>query len=103
MNSLTPLFIALAVLLPVLVLIVTLHLWMARHRQPDLARIKIFTVLLACLGILALVWFVAQIFKTNFDSSSDFLVPASLCLTAYCSVRQIRQCKRRLGHVDTRH
>jgi uncharacterized membrane protein len=96
MNTLTPWFIASAILLPVLVLMVVLYLWVQRHRQPDIARLRIYWALLVFLGVLTLVALLAHIFIKD-SGSSSLLVPASLCLAVTGALIQICQCKRRLG------
>ncbi|MEI6394966.1 MAG: hypothetical protein WCT12_28145 [Verrucomicrobiota bacterium] len=101
MNTITPYLIAVAVLLPLLALMVSLYLWVQRHRQRDAARIKVLFGLLwfllfavlaggACLVIFG---------SGGITSVSSVLFPlASIMLVAASIAFQIRQCQQRLRH-----
>jgi|GEM_PF-2621122 len=105
MNTIVPYLIAAAVLMPLLALMVSLYLWVHRHRQPDVACLKIlygllwflFCVLLA--GLVALVALVALIGfgGSGITSATSILLPVcSLIMAAGSIAFQIRQCNRRL-------
>ena len=103
MNNVTPYLIAVAVLLPLLALMVSLYLWVQRHRQPDAARIKVLFGLLWFLlfGVLAGVASASLIIfgGTGITSAEVVLLPLSSILLVAASIAfQIRQCQRRLRH-----
>ena len=99
MNTITPYLIAVAVLLPLLALMVSLYLWVQRHRQPDAVRIKVlfgllwFLLFAVLAGIASLIIFGSG----GITSASSVLLPlASITLVAATIAFQIRQCQRRL-------
>jgi len=99
MNTIIPLLIALAVLLPLLVLIVSLYLWVQRHRQPDAARLKILYGLLWFLFFVLLAWLASlSIFAdSGITPAPSVLLPVSSILLVAASIGfQIRQCRQRL-------
>jgi hypothetical protein len=99
MSAIAPIFIMLAVVLPQIALMTGLYLWVNRHRQPDVARIKVFR---------ALLWFIFCIFLGLLAASiilgppdlghgdNLLLVISSLLLLAGTTAFQIRICRRRL-------
>lgn len=101
MNTITPYLIAVAVLLPLLALMVSLYLWVQRHRQPDTARITVLFGLLWFLlfAVLAGVASLIMFGGAGITSASSVLLPlASIMLVATSIAFQIRQCQRRLRH-----
>jgi tryptophan-rich sensory protein len=101
MNTITPYLVAAAVLLPLLALMVSLYLWVQRHRQPDAARVKLlfgllwFLLFIVLAGVASLI-----IFRDGgiTSASSVLLPPASIMLVAASIAFQIRQSQRRLRH-----
>ena len=104
MNTITPILIALAVLVPLLALMACLYLWVQRHRQPDAARLKVLRGLLWFLFFVLLAWLASLIIfgVTGITSSmsmvSVVLSLSSLLLVAASIAFQIHQCQRRLRH-----
>ena len=101
MNTITPYLIAVAVLLPLLALMISLYLWVQRHRQPDAARVKVLFGLLWFLlfAVLAGVAFLIMVGGAGIISALSVLMPlASIMLVASGIALQIRQCQRRLRH-----
>ena len=98
MNTINPFLIAVALLLPLLALMVSLHLWVQRHRQPDAARIKVLFGLLWILLLIFLAWLASLIFSGGggITSAVRVLLPVSFLLVAASIAFQIRQCQRRL-------
>src|SRR5271157_269035 len=98
MNTITPCLIAVAVLLPLLALMVSLYLWVQRHRQPDAARVKVLFGLLWFLFFIVLAGGASLIILGGggITSASSVLLPlASILLVAGSIAFQIRQCQRR--------
>ena len=97
MNTIIPYLIAVALWLPLLALMVRLHLWVRRHRQPDAARIKILFGLLWILLFIFLVWLASLIFSgRGITLAVSVLLPVLFLLVAASIAFQIRQCQRRL-------
>ena len=101
MNTITPYLIAVAVLLPLLALMVSLYLWVQRHHEPDAARVKVlfgllwFLLLAVLAGVASLIIFGG----TGITSAKVVLLPLSSILLVAASIAfQIRQCQRRLRH-----
>ena len=101
MNTIIPYLIAVAVLLPLLALMVSLYLWVQRHRRPDAARVKVLFGLLWFLFFIVLAGVASLIIfgGGGITSASSVLLPlASIILVAASIAFQIRQCQRRLRH-----
>ena len=99
MNTLTPYLIAVAVLLPLLVLMVSLYLWVQRHRQPDAARLKVLHGLLWFLFFVLLAWLASLIIfrGSGIPSATSVLLRLSWILLVAVSIAfQIRQCQQKL-------
>jgi predicted metal-binding membrane protein len=95
----TPYIIAVAVLLPLLALMVSLYLWVQRHRSPDAARLKVLHGLLWFLFSVLLIWLASLIVfgGSGITSVESVLLPLSSILLVAASIAfQIRQCQRRL-------
>ena len=100
MSTITPYLIAMAVLLPLLALMVSLYLWVRRHCQPDAARIGVLRGLLWFLFFVVLAWLASLIILggAGITSTTSVLFPlASLLLVVASIAFQIRQCQRRLN------
>lgn len=101
MNTLIPYLIAVAVVLPLLALMVSLYLWVQRHRQPDAARLKILYGLLWFLFLVLSAWLASLLIfgGSGITSAVNVLSPVSSLLLVTGSIAfQIRQCQRRLRH-----
>jgi hypothetical protein len=99
MSAISPILIALAVVLPQIVLMAGLYLWVSRNRQPDVARIKVFRGLLWFILFIFLALLAALIVlgPNSTHSTEDFLLPfGPLFLLAVLCVYQIQLCQRRL-------
>ena len=99
-SSLSPLFIAAAAFLPMLIFLVGLHLWVRRHRQPDVARLRMLRGLRWCLLFVSVAWLVSAVVLSSEGSASGanpFLGAASLMLSGLTIELQIRQCQRNMA------
>jgi hypothetical protein len=99
-SSLSPLFIAAAAFLPMLILMVGLHLWVCRHRQPGVARLGILRGLRWCLLFVSIAWLVSAVVlasKGEASGGSPFLATASLVIASLIVELQIRQCQRNMA------
>src|SRR5262245_20533744 len=100
MNTITPYLIAVAVLLPLLALMVSLYVWVQRHPHHDAARINVLFGLLWFLFFVVLAGVASFIIfgGTGITSAKSVLLPLSSILLVAASIAfQIRQCQRRLG------
>jgi len=101
MNNSISYLIAMAVLLPLLALMVSLYLWVQRHPKPDAARLKVLYGLLWFLlfAILAGVASLIIFGSAGITSAETVVLPlSSILLVTAGIVFQIRQCQRRLTH-----
>lgn len=99
-SSLSPLFIAAAAFLPMLILLVGLHLWVRRHRQPDVARLRMLRGLRWCLLFVSIAWLVSAVVLASegrASGASPFLAAASLMISGLTIELQIRQCQRNMA------
>ena len=99
-SSLSPLFIAAAAFLPMLILLMGLHLWVSRHRQPDLARLRMLRGLRWCWLFAGVAWLVSAVVLASegrASGASPFLAAASLMIAGLTLELQIRQCRRNIA------
>lgn len=101
MNPFMPFLIALAVVLPVLVLVVAFLYRISRRSHPDKARLKVLKRSLWFLGALAVVYGILQLVirtrsGTPPSAPAIWLPIATFVILAAVLLSQIHQCQKRL-------